>query len=150
MRKGIKVHQDMRREYSQEFLYKDICGRGGQRGFRLYEMREDMEGMRQHYDRDLGDTKDFTRDMRNRTEDTESIYIRVRETSSNNKGTIFDLLEDQSKLETKEFETRKVRSNLKNAVKSLCIGRQQGCQGDPEGAVIDIHGSERTLDSLLG
>ena len=39
---------------------------------------EDMEGMREKYDRYLGDVKYLTRDTRNRTKEMESINIRDR------------------------------------------------------------------------
>ena len=40
-----------------------------------------MEGMRKQYKRALGDIKDFTRCLRDRTEETEMINIRDRERS---------------------------------------------------------------------
>ena len=55
-----------------------------------------------------------------------------------------------SNLETRELETRKVRSNMDNAVMSLNVGRQEVHQGETERAVINIHIAEGRINSLLG
>ena len=61
-----------------------------------------------------------------------------------------NLLESQSKLETRESEMRKVRSNLDDAVTSLCIVCQEGFQGYMEGSRIYGHGAEGRLNYLFG
>ena len=65
--------------------------------------------MREWYERVLGDVKDLTRDLRDRTEEMERIKIREMETSSKLEGTRLDLLKAKSKLKTKESETGKIR-----------------------------------------
>ena len=67
----------------------------------LYGAREDMEGMRKQYDRDLGDINYLTRYLRERTKDMEMTNIRDRETLSDMEGGRLYLLEVQSKLDTR-------------------------------------------------
>ena len=59
------------------------------------------EGMRERYERVMGDVKDLARDLRDSTKEIERINIREMETSSELKGTRLDLLEAQSKLKTR-------------------------------------------------
>ena len=106
--------------------------------------------MREQCEKALGGVNDLTKDLRDRTEDIERNNIRDGETFSNMEGGRLDLLEAQSKLETRESQIRKVRSNLDDAVTSLCIRHQEGRRGEPEGAGIDGHGAEWRLYSLLG
>ena len=58
-------------------------------------MTEEMDGMREHYERALGDVKNLTRDTRDKNKYMESINIRGRETSPNLEGSRLDLLEAQ-------------------------------------------------------
>ena len=54
-----------------------------------------MEGMREWYERDLGDVNNLTRDLRESTKDMERINIRDRETYSNLESIRLDFLEAQ-------------------------------------------------------
>ena len=56
----------------------------------------------------LGDVKNLTRDLSDSTEEIERINIRKMETSSAMEGKILDLMEFQSKLNTKESKMGKV------------------------------------------
>ena len=67
----------------------------------LYGAREDMEGMRQQYDRDLGDINYLERYLRERTKDMEMTNIRDRETLSDMEGGRLYPLEGKSKLDTR-------------------------------------------------
>ena len=65
--------------------------------------------MREQYERVLGNVKDLTRYLRNRTKDMERIKTREIDTSSDMEEKILDLLEVQSKINIRELEMGKVR-----------------------------------------
>ena len=69
----------------------------------------EYEGMREQYERVLGNVKDLTRYLRNRTKDMERIKTREIDTSSDMEEKILDLLEVQSKINIRELEIGKVR-----------------------------------------
>ena len=69
----------------------------------------EYEGMREQYERVLGNVKDLTRYLRNRTKDMERIKTREIDTSSDMEEKILDLLEVQSKINIRELEMGKVR-----------------------------------------
>ena len=52
-----------------------------------------MEGMREWYERALGDVNNLTRDLRESTKEMERINIREREAYSDMEGLILNLLE---------------------------------------------------------
>ena len=69
----------------------------------------ESEGMREQYERVLGNVKDLKRYLRNRTKDMERIKTREIDTSSDMEEDILDLLEVQSKINIRELEMGKVR-----------------------------------------
>ena len=60
----------------------------------------------------------MTRYLRDRTKEMDRIKIREKETSSELEGKILYLQEARSKLETRESEMMKIRSDLDDAVMS--------------------------------
>ena len=58
--------------------------------------------MRERCERVLGDFKDLTRDLRDSTKEIERINMREIETSYELEGMRLDILESQSKLNTRE------------------------------------------------
>ena len=97
--------------------------------------------MKEQYERALGEVMYLNMYLRESTKEMDSINTRNRDISYNLEGTRLDLLEAQSKLETRELETRKVRSNMDDAIISLHIEHQEGCRRDLEVAVINGHGA---------
>ena len=59
--------------------------------------------MRERYERFQWDFKDLTRYLRDSTKEIESIKIRDMETYSNLEGVILELMEAQSKLNTRDL-----------------------------------------------
>ena len=65
------------------------------------------EGMRERYERVLGDVKGFIIYLRDSTKEIKRIKISKMDTSSDLEGTRLDLLEAQSNLNTRESEMGK-------------------------------------------
>ena len=65
--------------------------------------------MRERYERVIGYVEHLTRDLRESTKGIKRIKIREMETSSDMEETLLELLEAQSKLNTRESEMGKVR-----------------------------------------
>ena len=78
-----------------------------------------MEGTRECYDRSLGYAMYLTRELKDITEDMETIKIGYREISSKTEGVILDLLEVRPNLDARETKIRKVWSDLDDTVMSL-------------------------------
>ena len=83
------------------FLEERERWEGGVMGMYAIVDKGGNEGTREFYDRVLGDIKDLTIEMKDRTKDVDRIKIMYMETSTRMEGKILVFLQEQSKLKTR-------------------------------------------------